>query len=277
MTENWKPAGVGGHSSRGWGAVVGGETVEHLRAVFDADTSWYDTMSWRTFRKGRSFNPTTAANETYPKRFPAERVPVDSVSVLTAPDDAETGVISLLRSANESVSVQQMTVGSIHQPFIRAALAAARRGVKVRVLLSSAWYVHDDNQRVVRWLNERADAEGLPLEAKLASPHGYEKIHAKGVIVDRATRRRRESQLEQSFRSGKPGSRGRPPRKSGRTILQSRVRGRLGETAKTIPGRSRRVRGDSYRGCDLARKTGDQIRVVESETSSVRFQSSDCW
>ncbi|MCO8256429.1 phospholipase D-like domain-containing protein [Haladaptatus sp. AB618] len=185
MTENWKPAGVGGHSSRGWGAIVGGEAVENLEAIFDADTSWYDTTPWQSFREGRSFNPTTAANESYPTKFPAKRVPIDAVSVLAAPDDAESGVLSLLRSANDSIDVQQMTIGSIHQPFIRATLAAARRGVTVRVLLSNAWYVHDDNQRVVRWLNERADAEGLPLEAELASPHGYEKIHAKGVIVDR--------------------------------------------------------------------------------------------
>ncbi|WP_223301929.1 phosphatidylserine/phosphatidylglycerophosphate/cardiolipin synthase family protein [Haladaptatus sp. R4] len=183
MTENWKPAGVGGHSSRGWGAVVGGEAVDNLEAIFDADTSWYVTTPWQSFREGRSFNPTTAANESYPTKFPAKRV--DAVSVLAAPDDAESGVLSLLRSANDSIDVQQMTVGSIHQPFIRATLAAARRGVAVRVLLSNAWYVHDDNQRVVRWLNERADAEGLPLEAELASPHDYEKIHAKGVIVDR--------------------------------------------------------------------------------------------
>ncbi len=42
----------------------------------------------------------------------------------------------------------------------------------------------EDNRRVADWLNEQADAEGLPLQAKLAQPDGYEKIHAKGVIVD---------------------------------------------------------------------------------------------
>lgn len=184
MTENWKPAGVGGHASRGWGVVVGGDAVTDLREVFAADTSWNDTVPWTDFRKGRTFNPTAPANGSYPTRFPAKRVPVDSVNVLTAPDNAESGVVSLLRSANDSISVQQMTVGGIDQPFVRATLAAARRGVEVRVLLSSAWYVRKDNGRVVDWLNERADAEGLPLQAKLAQPDGYEKIHAKGVVVD---------------------------------------------------------------------------------------------
>jgi cardiolipin synthase A/B len=184
MTENWKPAGVGGHASRGWGVVVGGDAATHLREMFIADMSWNDTVSWAEFRKGRTFNPTTPANGSYPTRFPAKRVSVDSVSVLAAPDNAESGVLSLLRSANDSISVQQMMAGGVDQPFVRATLAAARRGVGVRVLLSSAWYVREDNRRVVDWLNERADAEGLPLQAKLAHPDGYEKIHAKGVVVD---------------------------------------------------------------------------------------------
>ncbi|WP_227376519.1 phospholipase D-like domain-containing protein [Haladaptatus halobius] len=77
-----------------------------------------------------------------------------------------------------------MAVGSPQQPFVRATLAAARRGVVVRVLLSGAWYAREDNRKIVRWLNERADAEGFPLKAKLAEPRGYEKIHAKGVVVD---------------------------------------------------------------------------------------------
>ncbi|WP_394294988.1 phospholipase D-like domain-containing protein [Haladaptatus paucihalophilus] len=184
LTENWKPAGVGGHASRGWGVVVGRDAATDLREVFVADTSWNDTVSWSKFRAGRSFTPASPANGSYPTRFRPKRVPVDSVSVLVAPDNAESGVLSLLRSANESICVQQMTAGGIGQPFVRATLAAARRGVEVKILLSSAWYVRDDNRRVADWLNERADDEGLPLHVKLADPDGYEKIHAKGVVVD---------------------------------------------------------------------------------------------
>lgn len=175
---------MGGHSSRGWGVVVRGKTANDLGDVFDADISWNDTVSWERFREGRSFTATTAANESYPTRFPPKRVTIRSVSVLAAPDNAETGVLSLLRSANDSIYVQQMTAGGIDQPFVRATLAAARRGVEVRILLGSAWYVRDGNERVVDWLNERADAEGLALRAKVAKPDGYGKIHAKGVVVD---------------------------------------------------------------------------------------------
>ncbi|WP_438267067.1 phospholipase D-like domain-containing protein [Haladaptatus salinisoli] len=184
LTENWKPSGTGGRSNRGWGVVVRGAAAAELAEVFEADAGWRDTRSWEAFRRGRSFAPAAPANGSYPGRFEPRVVSVESVTVLTAPDNAERGIVSLLRSANESILVQQMTVGGPRQPFVRATLAAARRGVEVRVLLSGAWYARENNRKVVRWLNERADAEGLPLKAKLVEPRGYEKIHAKGVVVD---------------------------------------------------------------------------------------------
>ena len=78
-----------------------------------------------------------------------------------------------------------MRIDGPDQRFLRAVVRAARRGVDVRVLLSSAWYVREENARLVDHLRERADSEGLPIEAKLADPRGrYEKIHAKGMVVD---------------------------------------------------------------------------------------------
>ncbi|RBI64721.1 phospholipase [halophilic archaeon] len=185
LTENWKPAGTGGRASRGWGVVVRSDaTAAELAEVFRADAGWRDTRPWKRFRRGRSFQPAEPANGTYPSRFRPRSVPVRSVSVLTAPDNAESGVVSLLRSANDSVRVQQMTAGGPRQPFVQATLSAARRGVEVRVLLGSAWYVEEENRRLVEWLNERANEEGLPLTARLADPRGYRKVHAKGLVVD---------------------------------------------------------------------------------------------
>jgi Phosphatidylserine/phosphatidylglycerophosphate/cardiolipin synthases and related enzymes len=43
----------------------------------------------------------------------------------------------------------------------------------------------EDNERLVAWLNDRADVEGLPLSARVADPGDrFEKIHAKGAVVD---------------------------------------------------------------------------------------------
>ncbi len=74
---------------------------------------------------------------------------------------------------------------------MQAVIAAARRGVQVRVLMDGTWYnaeVTDegDNDNTAAMLNALAEREGLDLSAKvinLEATH-LSKIHAKGVIVD---------------------------------------------------------------------------------------------
>jgi phosphatidylserine/phosphatidylglycerophosphate/cardiolipin synthase-like enzyme len=187
-TENWKPAGVGGHSSRGWGVVVGTDRiVDGLTRTFQSDSRGRGSQSWRAFATDASFEPADAppANATYPSRFRPGRFRASSVALLVAPDNAEPRLVARMDNASESIRVQQVTIGSRRQPFLRATLRAARRGVDVDVLLSGAWYVREENRALVRWLNDLAAREGLPLDARLADPRGrYEKIHAKGVIVD---------------------------------------------------------------------------------------------
>jgi phosphatidylserine/phosphatidylglycerophosphate/cardiolipin synthase-like enzyme len=186
LTENWKPAGTGGHASRGWGAVVhDGATADHLAAVFRADAGWRGAVEWSSFRRGKHFETANASNASYPTEFAPENHSVDSADVLVAPDNAEGALLDLLDSANESIRIQQAAIGGQKHSLLRATLRAARRGVEVKILLSSAWYVAEDNQNLVDWLNEVAEREDLPLEARMANPRGkYEKIHAKGVVVD---------------------------------------------------------------------------------------------
>ena len=74
-------------------------------------------------------------------------------------------------------------------PFLDEAIRAARRGVRVRVLLDSYYYNTEgpaDNDEMVRFINNLAAEENLPLEARLADleANNIEKIHNKGVIVD---------------------------------------------------------------------------------------------
>ena len=185
-TENWKPAGVGGNSSRGWGVVTPQpRIVEGLTETFRADATWHDARPWAQVREGQSFVEDEPANDSYPSQFDPARVPVEETRLLLAPDNAEAGVRAVIGSAEETLAIEQVTLGSRSQPFVRETLAAARRGVEVRVLLSGAWYVREDNERLVAWLNDRSDAEGLPLTARVAEPGGrFEKIHAKGAVVD---------------------------------------------------------------------------------------------
>jgi phosphatidylserine/phosphatidylglycerophosphate/cardiolipin synthase-like enzyme len=191
LTENWKPAGTGGRASRGWGAVVrSAAAASRLATLFRTDADWRGATPWSAFRRGEQFSSADGApaNETYPAEFAPRNVNVSSSSVLIAPDNAEDALLDRLAGGVESIRVQQVAVGGRKHSLLQATLSAARRGVEVEILLSSAWYVEADNRKLVEWLNDRAEAADLPLEARLADPRGrYEKIHAKGVVVDGET------------------------------------------------------------------------------------------
>ncbi|MFB6171349.1 MAG: phosphatidylserine/phosphatidylglycerophosphate/cardiolipin synthase family protein [Haloarculaceae archaeon] len=186
LTENWKPAGTGGRSSRGWGVVLDDAAAARaLAATFRADAGWRDGRPWAQFRRGRTFESAPVANGTYPAAFEPRTVPVERTHVVLAPDNAERAVVGLLENATTSVRIVQAAIGGPRQPFLRSALDAAERGVRVRVLLSGAWYAREENRALVAALNERAARRDLPLTARLAEPRGrFEKIHAKGVVVD---------------------------------------------------------------------------------------------
>lgn len=188
-TENWKPAGLGGNASRGWGVVVENpKTANALAAIFRADADWRDSTSWEEFRRDRRFTAEEPSNDGYPTEFEPRRMRVEEATLLAAPDNAEPAILRELNRAEESIAVVQASIGSRDLPFVRALLRAAERGVTVRVLLSSAWYSEEDNEAMVAWLNRRAEARNLPLDARIADPGDrFEKIHAKGVIVDRET------------------------------------------------------------------------------------------
>lgn len=190
LTENWKPAGVGGNGSRGWGAVVTDEgTADALARTFRADFRARDARPWQAVRlRHAGAEAGGRANGSYPTRFEPRRFAVRETRVLVAPDNAERAVVGTIDSADRSVRVLQMTVGGPRQPFVRALVRAARRGVSVRMLLSSAWYAREENRAVAEALNDRAAREGLDLHVRLADPRGrYGKVHAKGVVVDRQT------------------------------------------------------------------------------------------
>jgi phosphatidylserine/phosphatidylglycerophosphate/cardiolipin synthase-like enzyme len=186
LTENWKPAGTGGNGSRGWGVRLRDpEAAAALAATFRADAGWRAAVPWHEFRAGRYFDHRPPANGTSPSRVAPTTVSVSGASVLVAPENAGDAVISRLDAAEEPVRVLQVSVDGPDQRFLRAAVRAAGRGVEVRLLLSGAWYVREENRALADRLNTRADREDLPLTVRLARPAGrFEKVHAKGAVVD---------------------------------------------------------------------------------------------
>jgi phosphatidylserine/phosphatidylglycerophosphate/cardiolipin synthase-like enzyme len=185
-TENWKPAGTGGESSRGWGVVVRSRSVaDDLASLFVADASGPGTTAWADHRRDESLQSSPPANGSYPAATAPAEFRAD-VSVLTAPGNAGAALRERIASADERVFVVQPTVGR-DSALLDATLAAADRGVDVRILLSNAWYLAEENRALADALNARAERRDVPLAVRVAVPRGrYEKIHAKGVVVDDA-------------------------------------------------------------------------------------------
>ena len=186
LTENWKPAGVGGTSSRGWGVVVDSKTVvTGLERTFRADSGWRDAISWERLRENASFEPASPSTGRYPSRIEPESFAAERVELLVAPDNAAGRVREILANASDSIRIVQMSIGGRDDILLRESVDAARRGVDVEILLSSAWYTREENRDLAKRIRQVAGREDLPLSVRLAESDGrYEKIHAKGVVVD---------------------------------------------------------------------------------------------
>ena len=186
LTENWKPAGTGGKGSRGWGVRTGQpQVVDGMAETFRADAGWRDAVRWERYRDGRRFERGETANASYPSRFAVETVAVEQTELLVTPDNGQRALLGEIDRTEESIAVVQPTVGGWDEPLVRALRRAADRGVEVRLLLSSAWYVREENQQTVERFEAWAERTDAPLSARLAEPGDrYGKIHAKGAILD---------------------------------------------------------------------------------------------
>ncbi|WP_254767555.1 phospholipase D-like domain-containing protein [Salinilacihabitans rarus] len=184
-SENWKPAGVGGASSRGWGVrVEDGALADDLAAVFAADAGGPDVEPWSVHRERATFVDEGSRSGEYPTEHGPATVSVDAVELVVAPDNAEARLLDLVAGAEESLLIEQPSVAP-DASLLAAAVAAAERGVEVRILLDSSWYVADENEALAASLEAAAADEDLPLDVALVEPGDrFEKIHAKGVVID---------------------------------------------------------------------------------------------
>ncbi|MFB6138553.1 MAG: phospholipase D-like domain-containing protein [Halobacteriaceae archaeon] len=185
-SENWEASGVGGHGSRGWGTVARSPVLaDRLADRFRGDAAWAAARPWAAYARTATVQePSPPAAATFPSRFRPVVACATAVTLLAAPDNAETAMRRLLAGAERSILVQQVSIDP-GTPLLDAVVAAARRGVRVRVLLSGAWYVREANRNLSRRLNALADREGLSLAVRLAEPRSrYSHVHVKGVVVD---------------------------------------------------------------------------------------------
>ena len=183
-SENWKPGGVGGNGSRGWAVAIANETLaDEAAAVFQQDVEGVDSQLWEAARPADP-SAETPDNGSFPSRFEERTVTADRATVLLAPDNAASELRRVLQGANRSIAVQQVSIAR-DGVLLNETLDAARRGVRVRILVSGAWFVETENQKLVSHLREIAGRENLPLAARMVEPRSrFEYVHNKGVIVD---------------------------------------------------------------------------------------------
>jgi len=211
-SENWKNSGMPPDPSfgnRGWGAVVRSRGLaSYLGAVFDNDTN----------PVLRDLFPYSATDPVYgppPPYFVGNgSVPSGSfaprfaaavfqggirVSPVLSPDTSSLSygpLLAMIGSARETLCIEQMACdiewnrggNASSNAYLSAVVDAARRGVKVRVLLDGTYLdpsePAQDNSGAIDFLQYMAVKEGLDIQARIARIPGALKLHNKGVVAD---------------------------------------------------------------------------------------------
>ena len=136
-----------------------------------------------------------------------ESVTIDTVQRISSPDTSLSGLLAAINGARQSIDLEQMTFDSEwnggSSPLLDAVIAAARRGVQVRVLLNDDAHFANNtqvgsqsssspngktkNQPTADKLNQLAASEGLKLEAKIGDDKAMDiaYIHNKGMLIDK--------------------------------------------------------------------------------------------
>jgi len=205
-TENWgasafPPSNRTG--SRGWLlAVDHAPLAAYFTRVFeeDFDAGRRDVFTFEEMTcsivPAPPFNPQPRHPRFLARTFEGSFRVVPVVGPDTTLD--EGAILAAFRGATRSIHVEMFYAHTAWGPFpnlyLDELIAAARRGVEVRLLLDASWFNVDDddpidNDDTVLYLNTIAANEDLDLAARLVDleVHGFTQLHTKGFVVDRRT------------------------------------------------------------------------------------------
>jgi len=175
--------------------------VARSLAIFDRDldAAHSDIVPWGShgYTVTTVFTPTYNTNwVTYTARFsqPLVLSGTFAFEVIQSPENSLRDRDALLGLLGRAGSGDTILVEQLYEhqfwgsgtaddpnPRLEAYIAAARRGVTVRLLLDSR-YDYGDNQATADYVNGIAQGEGLMLEVRLGNPTG-EGIHNKMVLA----------------------------------------------------------------------------------------------
>jgi cardiolipin synthase A/B len=119
----------------------------------------------------------------------------DNVEFLTSPESSMVGLMAFIESAQETLDVELMSFNPMWgktgevSPLFNAIVAAAKRGVKIRVLVNDSTVFGGDNDpemKLLAMLEKVAKENHLPIQAAIADlPKMKVKyIHNKGALAD---------------------------------------------------------------------------------------------
>ena len=199
-SENYSPTGnpePGTLGNRGWEILINDSAItQQFKATFqgDANSSAGDVLDLT--RQGGATVETRISSSVRPavaNPGPAgTQVSADSVEQVMSPETSLSGLESMITGARTSIDIEQMTFDSAWKstgtnPLVTDLIAAARRGVHVRVLLNDeSVFDHagstskPKNQPTVDTLSSAG------IEAKIANlkAMGVDYIHNKGMLAD---------------------------------------------------------------------------------------------
>lgn len=179
------------YGNRGWGVILEEKNIaDYLQDVFEHDWRFGKTLASTSI----SVDETYVQPGNYIHHLDEKSIEDEfKVTPVISPDSSMAGdtILGMIRSSEESIKVEQFYAqdwDNRSNPYIKALIKAARRGIEVNVILDSTWYNlegENNNTGMLERLNSLADEEALPLEARLInSEHKLEKVHNKGMIVD---------------------------------------------------------------------------------------------
>jgi phosphatidylserine/phosphatidylglycerophosphate/cardiolipin synthase-like enzyme len=191
-TENFKehsfpPGGLSGN--RGWGVLMDSpDLAGYFSRVFSEDMDGPGIIPIT----GYSVEIPPYYADPYQPVFAPVRFTASSVTPVLSPDTSSL-ILSFINGTEDRLFISEAYIShwsdGKRNPYLEAAINAARRGVEVRILLDSYYYNTEgeyDNDEIVDEINSDAAREDLPLEAKLIdlTGSGLLKLHAKGVVAD---------------------------------------------------------------------------------------------
>lgn len=224
-SENYSPGGQpepGTLGNRGWEVLVYDvQPARWFSQLFAKDSDPRQSDIVNLLRSGSASVMETLA-PPMDQRVPGRVNPMLNASdgeIITSPDTSLNGLIGLIRGAKKTLDIEQMSFnvnwGTQASPLYTEIVAAAHRGVHVRILLNDEYAfmnggnhngtdgtdgTGDDplnwsaaaagkmttNRKAVAAFTQVAQAQRLPIEARIANLRamGVAYIHNKGMIVD---------------------------------------------------------------------------------------------